>query len=412
MKSNTKIATLFSLMMVLFLDGMGQGIVFPILSQALIDPQQHVLIATATPEMRNLWYGILIGVFFLCWFIGAALLSDLSDKSGRKKALIICLIGSLLGNFVAALAFTLHSLWLLLVGRMLVGFTNGSQPIAQAAVVDISPKNKLSRYLGYVIMAVSIGLIAGPLIGGVLSDHDYVRWFSYSTPLYFAALLAFVNILLLIIYFKETGITKEKTQLKLTRALEIFVSAFRHPSVRFLSICYLLLQIGWSIYYIYISAFMVQKFNLSLRGVSILFAFVGVGLTFGLAVLPGIFEKQNFNRKHVTIFGYSILFLGLIFTVFPNKAIWPWIMIFPLTCGLALAYSFLISLYSNEVGPEKQGWIMGITSAIVALGAAIASFLEAVLSTLNVNFPYYAAIVLIAIGISLMTRFKPKESER
>ncbi len=399
-------------MMVLFLDGMGQGIVFPILSQALIDPQQHVLIATATPEMRNLWYGILIGVFFLCWFIGAALLSDLSDKSGRKKALIICLIGSLLGNFVAALAFTLHSLWLLLVGRMLVGFTNGSQPIAQAAVVDISPKNKLSRYLGYVIMAVSIGLIAGPLIGGVLSDHDYVRWFSYSTPLYFAALLAFVNILLLIIYFKETGITKEKTQLKLTRALEIFVSAFRHPSVRFLSICYLLLQIGWSIYYIYISAFMVQKFNLSLRGVSILFAFVGVGLTFGLAVLPGIFEKQNFNRKHVTIFGYSILFLGLIFTVFPNKAIWPWIMIFPLTCGLALAYSFLISLYSNEVGPEKQGWIMGITSAIVALGAAIASFLEAVLSTLNVNFPYYAAIVLIAIGISLMTRFKPKESER
>ncbi|OYK80064.1 MFS transporter [Coxiella burnetii] len=412
MKSNTKIATLFSLMMVLFLDGMGQGIVFPILSQALIDPQQHVLIATATPEMRNLWYGILIGVFFLCWFIGAALLSDLSDKSGRKKALIICLIGSLLGNFVAALAFTLHSLWLLLVGRMLVGFTNGSQPIAQAAVVDISPKNKLSRYLGYVIMAVSIGLIAGPLIGGFLSDHDYVRWFSYSTPLYFAALLAFVNILLLIIYFKETGITKEKTQLKLTRALEIFVSAFRHPSVRFLSICYLLLQIGWSIYYIYISAFMVQKFNLSLRGVSILFAFVGVGLTFGLAVLPGIFEKQNFNRKHVTIFGYSILFLGLIFIVFPNKAIWPWIMIFPLTCGLALAYSFLISLYSNEVRPEKQGWIMGITSAIVALGAAIASFLEAVLSTLNVNFPYYAAIVLIAIGISLMTRFKPKESER
>lgn len=235
MKNKSSPLALFSLMLVLFLDGMGQGIVFPIFSKAIFNSHSLLLSATTSAAARNIWYGILVGAFFFCWFIGAAVLSEYSDKSGRKNALIICLGGSALGNLLSALAFSLNDIWLLLFSRILVGFTNGSQPIAQASIVDTTPKDKLSRRLGYVVAAVCIGLVAGPLVGGFLSTSAYVSWFRDSTPLYFAAILAALNMVLLIFFYHETFSTQEKVKLSLVKAFKIIGSAFTHKSVRYRS---------------------------------------------------------------------------------------------------------------------------------------------------------------------------------
>ncbi len=74
----------------------------------------------------------------ICWFFGAAILGDLSDSVGRKKSLMICLIGAFLGYLLSAIAIAFHNFWFLILGRIIAGFTSGSQPIAQAAIVDIS----------------------------------------------------------------------------------------------------------------------------------------------------------------------------------------------------------------------------------------------------------------------------------
>lgn len=399
-------------MMVLFLDGLGQGIVFPLYSKALFDPHSHVLLIAASPMTRNIWYGILIGVFFFCWFIGAAILSDLSDKSGRKKALIICLSGSVIGNLISALAFSMHNIWILLLGRIIVGFTNGSQPIAQASIVDTTPKEKLSRKLGFIVMAVSLGLVGGPLVGGFLSDTKFVSWFTDSTPLYFAGLLAIMNIGFLLVFYHETSAVHEKVKIHLTRALEIFVSAFKHKSVRFLSICYLFLQTGWSIYYVYISAYMVQKYAISRSEVAIFFALVGVGLTIGLALLSGIFEKRHFDRKHVVFIGFGVLLIAVILTVFPNQEIWPWLMVIPIGAGLGLGYAFILSLFSSQVTADKQGWVMGITSALLAFGAGVASLTEGFLSPIDLKLPLYVSIGLVVVGLLIFTWFKSSKEPR
>ena len=89
-----KTVVLFSLMSVLFIDGLGQGILFPILDRALLDPLSTELISHVGLLSRNVWYGIIIGIFFIFAFFGTAILGDLSDRLGRKKTLVICLLGS------------------------------------------------------------------------------------------------------------------------------------------------------------------------------------------------------------------------------------------------------------------------------------------------------------------------------
>ena len=90
---------------------------------------------------------------------------------GRKRGIQICLAGAFLGNGLTIVSLFTNSYWLLLIGRVVTGFTNGNQPIAQAAMIDLSTSDEeKTRNLGLIVAAASIGLVAGPILGGVLSD--------------------------------------------------------------------------------------------------------------------------------------------------------------------------------------------------------------------------------------------------
>jgi MFS family permease len=103
-----------------------------------------------------------IGAFFFAWFLGAAYISKLSDMIGRKKGIQICLAGGFLGYGLTILSLYTNSFWLLLIGRVVTGFTNGNQPIAQAAMIDMSARDdERTRNLGYIVAAASLGLVAG-----------------------------------------------------------------------------------------------------------------------------------------------------------------------------------------------------------------------------------------------------------
>ena len=110
------------LLVPLLIDGMGLGLVFPIMNGLIFDPQSNFLSGESiTPTMHNVIYGAIVSIFMLCWFFGAAVLGDLSDKIGRKKSLLICLMGTFLGYLLSAFAVVIRivSLYLFLVASLL-----------------------------------------------------------------------------------------------------------------------------------------------------------------------------------------------------------------------------------------------------------------------------------------------------
>ncbi len=128
-KSLARVSPLF---LVLFIDGMGLSLLFPIIDSLIIDPSSPFLPALTTLSYREFLYGLVVGIYMICWFFGASIMGDLSDTAGRKKTLIICLSGACIGYALSGVAVTVENIYLLILGRIMAGFTAGSQPIAQA----------------------------------------------------------------------------------------------------------------------------------------------------------------------------------------------------------------------------------------------------------------------------------------
>ena len=153
--------------------------------------------------VRHFNYGLVIGIFFLAWFLGVVYVSKVSDSIGRKNALLICLGGALTGYAITIASLYLNSLWLLILGRAITGFTAGNQPIAQAAMIDgSSDEADRDRNMGFIVTGISFGLVGGPIIGGVLSDPDLIGSVaSLKLPFYASFVLVLIAIGLVIVFF-------------------------------------------------------------------------------------------------------------------------------------------------------------------------------------------------------------------
>lgn len=367
------------------------------MANTLISSSSHTLVQHLSHDGREILYGLLVGIFFICWFIGAPILSDFSDTIGRKKALLICLAGALLGFIITAIAFAIHSISLLFAGRIVSGITTGSQPIAQAAMLDLCKETERARFMALIVMAVTIGVILGPMIGGIFSDTDLVSWFDNTTPLVVACIITAVNLVLLWLFFKETEAIEHHAKINLTRAVRVFTSAFKHPIIKPLTILFILMQIGWATYVFYNTPFLQVRFNLTGFYNSMVMILVGVGCSFGFASC-GLFE-EHFNETKLVIAGYAILTLSVLLTIIIPNLYFSWIIIIPGTFALAVGYSFLLKTFADNVSRDQQGWVMGITSGVIALGNGIATCFDGLLSSLGNAAPMIAAVLLLTIGI-------------
>ena len=162
-----------SLWLAVAVDAIGFGIVIPILP--LYAEEFH-----ASPTV----IGMLLASFSLAQFIAAPRWGRISDRFGRKPALLASLAGTALGALLTAVA---PNLTILFIGRIVDGASGGSLSIAQATATDFARPEERTRLLGLLGAAFGIGFVAGPAIGGLaaLAGHR--------VPFLVAALLAAAN---------------------------------------------------------------------------------------------------------------------------------------------------------------------------------------------------------------------------
>jgi MFS transporter, DHA1 family, tetracycline resistance protein len=380
------------LFLILFIDGMGLGIVLPILSGLIFDPNSHFIAQQRlNPLLHHSIYGAIIGIFMLCWFFGAALLGDLSDKIGRKPALLICLAGSFLSYLISAIAIPWHSLSLLLIGRIIAGITSGSQPIAQAAIIDLSTEQTKTRNLGFILLSLSLGFIVGPLIGGLLTDQHLVAWFDYTTPFIFAAAISAINLILLwFLYHDNFNAPHTRFSLNPYQAIHILHAAFIEKKIRLLSLIFLLFIFGWSSFYSFIALYLLDTFGYNTTMISLYMAVMGIGFGIGNGYLANFFAKRYPLKTNymASIMVAAILCFILVYS--NNRAI-IWYSLIPMTSCVSIAYTAILTLFSNQVEQARQGWVMGVTGAIMAFVWGINGICIGFIASWHSAWPIYIA---------------------
>ena len=392
-----------SLLFIVFVDLLGQGLVFPIINALIMEPSSTLLPKSASDATRHFSYGLVIGIFFLLWFLGAPYIAKLSDVIGRKNAILICLFGALIGYAITIVALYQSSLWLLIVGRGITGFTAGNQPIAQAAMIDVSVDDAdRGRNLGYIVTGTSFGLVGGPLLGGFLSDPAIIgASASLTLPFYASLVLVLVGIVLIAIFFKDVERERQPFKFKPTEVFELLWRVKKHPIVMRITAVFILFHIANVTFYVFSVNYLTSRFGYGTLGGSMVMFTIGVAMAFSSTFLVTSAQKILSKQKIILV---NFFVWGLCSAAFVASpiAILCYIPVFIFYFVFGVSYPTFLGLYAASVSEQEQGWIMGITIAVFTGIAGITSLLGGDLMSIDIRMPFYIVIVATIIGIGAL----------
>ena len=161
----------------------------------LLAALSQTILSTALPTM----VGELGGVDHMSWVITAYILAStvmmpvygrISDLLGRKPILLAAVVLFIVGSLIGAAAQTMG---VLIAARVVQGLGGGGLMIlSQAAIADVVPARERGKYMGVMGAVFAVSSVAGPLLGGWLTEGPGWRWaFIINIPL---GILAFTAV--------------------------------------------------------------------------------------------------------------------------------------------------------------------------------------------------------------------------
>mmetsp|Transcript_65233 Transcript_65233/g.144131 ORF Transcript_65233/g.144131 Transcript_65233/m.144131 type:complete len:512 (-) Transcript_65233:61-1596(-) len=111
--------------------------------------------------------GFLIGVYSLCEVLFSVFWGHLSDRMGRKPALLLGLAGSAVAPVFFGLSQNLPQAF---AARILDGFFCGNIGVTKAYLGEIVDSTNEARGFSFLAVCFSLGLLIGPMLGGELVD--------------------------------------------------------------------------------------------------------------------------------------------------------------------------------------------------------------------------------------------------
>jgi DHA1 family multidrug resistance protein-like MFS transporter len=178
----------------------------------------------------------LIGVFTSAFMFMSAVLSPVlgtySDKFGRKKFIILGLIGDVIFGAMTGMVPSWE--WLLVVRAVNGAATAAAVLPAEALLVDLSPPDNVGEAVGFVMACGMVGRNIGPLFGGTIQWLSVANGLSeidsYRIPYFVDAGLAAVSALLISLGINESkagskgkNIGEEKGNIRIQKPYKILL---------------------------------------------------------------------------------------------------------------------------------------------------------------------------------------------
>lgn len=388
-----KVMKLLPLLLTVFIDSMGFGLVFPIFSPLLINNETGLFSPETSLAVRGLIFGIMVSTFCFGQFLGGPLLGALSDRIGRKKVLVASMWLSVLGYLAGSFGIILHSITTLFLARLIGGVAAGSFAVAQSVVVDGCAEEEKAKNLGLVSMAWGVGFVIGPFMGGKLATISWV------SPFMGAALLCLVSGILLLFYLKESLPQTANIKTEWSFGISKFRKIFATPSLRGVFTVMFIFCLGWGFFTEFSPVFLMKYLQFDVSQIANFYAWVGLWIALG----QGLFMRPLLKRVPPQyLLPISLLGLGMLLPVFlflKEATILYWILPF-IGFSQALIFPTAATLVSNASSKKSQGEMLGINNSIQWAAIAIPPLFSGTLVALFPHLP-----VTVGSGCMLIAFF-------
>lgn len=355
--------TFLIILLIGFVDYLGIGLVYPIFAVMLFDPADPLLAVETSSAFRGVVLGILMGLTPLSAFVFAPFLGSYSDCRGRRKSLIFGIASGCLGYCVAVIGIFCHSLTLLFVYRILVGITEASAAVAQAALADISTEDNKARRFSLFSSSVGFGFTIGPFFGAKLAELGAAQGIGYAAPFFIAGLLCLANLLLVWGLFPESRVVAKKVSFHFMQSMKAIGKAFTWKHLSWFFATAFAVSFAWSFFNEFMPVLLQDHFGFTLTDVGNYFAWGGVwySLSSGLLTAPLLSRVSSERVVMGSMAGCSICMA--IFSMLENSQ-YIWLALPALMFFLAAAFPTIASIVSNRTDSSMQGEVLGVLHSV------------------------------------------------
>lgn len=400
MDKKEKLNRIFLILLSLFVVMLGYGILLPTLPYYT---ERLALKDNLDTDLINFHIGLLTSIYPFFQLLFVVVWGKLSDRYGRKPIIILGLIGFVIMQLLTGLATSLSMLY---VARIFGGiFTSSVIPVSNAYLSDITSEKRRTKIMAWSGVAISSGVIFGPVIGGFLSQTDiHIKYTlgllhldRFSVPFLFAALLGLIVLLVVMKWLKNTARVHKFTT--------------RKVSLRFTFTKYFIVLLVLS----FVFQFVVTLFEtvFSIYGKDELgFNSNQVGIGFMLcgsimAVLQPVFasygEKILSVKKQI---GIGLFISGISLIVFPffknEFVVYGLIVVF--AAGAAMVTPNLLSAVSL-ISQENTGRNISMQSSTNSIGQILGPVIGTWLVVGGFYYPFIIAGIIILVAIGLLYFF-------
>lgn len=351
-----RLPVLFILITVV-IDAMGIGLIMPVMP-ALIQEVEGAGIGRAA-----VWGGILATIFAAMQFLFGPTLGSLSDRYGRRPVLILSLVVLALDYVLMALA---HTIWLLIIGRIIGGITAATQSTSAAYMADISKPEEKAANFGLIGAAFGVGFVLGPLMGGVLAEYGT------RAPFWAAAILAAANAVFGYFILPETVTDRIRRPFQWRRAnpLGAFANIGALPGLKRLMLITFVYTVAFFVYPGVWAYFGAERFGWGpgMIGLSLGLFGIGIAIVQGLLIRPIL---TRIGERRAVILGLGIDVVAFVLLAFVTNG-WLALALTPLTALGSIAGPALQGIMSRTAADDQQGELQGTITSINAVATIVA----------------------------------------
>jgi len=321
----------------------------------------------------------------------------ISDRIGRRPAMMIGLAGSACAYLVFAYAKSLD--WLFLT-RIVQGAGGGTVGVIQAYVADSTKPEDRTKALGWLSASTNAGVALGPVIGGAA-----MHFFGRSGPGLAASLMSCITMLFAYHFLTEShDAAAAKAAGKVVRtsreAIRRVVSHSAEPSSRLIWI-YAIMMGSFQAQSTTLALFLKSHHGITKETIGFFFTYIGVislvTRAFVLGKMVDFFGEARLSRIGMTLLACGLAGMPLAPNI-PLLAVA--IALVPL--GTAFTFPCVTGLLSRVVPSHERGLYMGVQQTFGGIARVAGPlYFGWAYDHLGQRVPFLSAAVIVALTILL-----------